>query len=247
MIFIDNKYTRTYNRLVATRQQDPAKGKSDPKHHIIPRSMGGSDDPSNLVKLTEREHFIAHLLLTKMTTGLAQSKMIYAAQWMAKQGKIRVNSRTYERLREEHSRAFGETMKAYYADPETREKHSEKRKAYLAANPYTPETREKLSEKMKSYHAANPATPESREKKREKNKAYFAANPEAYKECSERTTAYFADNPEAREKQSKRLKAHYAASPLGPWWTDGISNTRQVECPGPEWVRGMTRKTKVSN
>ena len=33
------------------------------KHHIIPRHMGGSDDPSNLVELTVEEHAQAHLEL----------------------------------------------------------------------------------------------------------------------------------------------------------------------------------------
>lgn len=32
-------------------------------HHIVPKHMGGSDDPSNLVKLTVEEHAQAHLEL----------------------------------------------------------------------------------------------------------------------------------------------------------------------------------------
>lgn len=45
-------------------------------HHIMPRSMGGSDDISNKALLTGREHFIAHRLLTKIypeNTGLHYS------------------------------------------------------------------------------------------------------------------------------------------------------------------------------
>jgi hypothetical protein len=33
------------------------------KHHIIPRHMGGSDDPSNIIELTVEEHAEAHRVL----------------------------------------------------------------------------------------------------------------------------------------------------------------------------------------
>ena len=32
-------------------------------HHIIPRHMGGTDDPSNLIELTRKEHAMSHLKL----------------------------------------------------------------------------------------------------------------------------------------------------------------------------------------
>ena len=38
-------------------------------HHIIPRCIGGKDSPDNLVNLTFREHFVAHLLLAKIYGG----------------------------------------------------------------------------------------------------------------------------------------------------------------------------------
>ena len=33
------------------------------KHHIIPKHMGGSDDPSNLIELSVEEHSQAHIKL----------------------------------------------------------------------------------------------------------------------------------------------------------------------------------------
>lgn len=36
------------------------------RHHIIPRSLGGSNDTSNLIYLTGRQHLLAHWLLSKI-------------------------------------------------------------------------------------------------------------------------------------------------------------------------------------
>jgi hypothetical protein len=52
--------------------------KNTEKHHIVPRSLGGSNDESNIVRLTYREHFLAHLLLTKFTSGNDRYKMLHA-------------------------------------------------------------------------------------------------------------------------------------------------------------------------
>ena len=35
-------------------------------HHVIPKCLGGSNDNSNLVRLTAREHFIVHKLLVEI-------------------------------------------------------------------------------------------------------------------------------------------------------------------------------------
>ena len=58
-------YQNIYESLITKRQKNPAKGYTE-KHHILPKSLGGSDDPSNLVVLTGREHWVAHLLLYKI-------------------------------------------------------------------------------------------------------------------------------------------------------------------------------------
>lgn len=45
-------------------------------HHIVPRHMGGSDDPTNLIKLTVEEHAEAHLQLYEKH-GLMQDLIAY--------------------------------------------------------------------------------------------------------------------------------------------------------------------------
>jgi hypothetical protein len=55
------------------------------KHHIIPKHMGGTDEPSNLVELTVEEHANAHRILYEQH-GLWQD---YCA-WQALSGTITI-------------------------------------------------------------------------------------------------------------------------------------------------------------
>lgn len=63
-------YSRIYSEFIADRvaSQHTLAGYVE-RHHIIPKSHGGSDDKSNLVKLTAEDHFFAHLLLAKIYGG----------------------------------------------------------------------------------------------------------------------------------------------------------------------------------
>jgi hypothetical protein len=80
------------------------------KHHIIPGSCGGTNDRSNLVYLTTREHLVCHLLLVKIykDNPIFRKKMIYALWWMAKTRSningCRITSRMYAFAREEFSK-----------------------------------------------------------------------------------------------------------------------------------------------
>lgn len=76
-------------------------------HHIIPRSFNGPNNQSNLIKLSARHHYIAHLLLAKGTNSpkmiKALHKMIYSSN--SKQLRTyKISSRTYAFLRYEHSK-----------------------------------------------------------------------------------------------------------------------------------------------
>jgi len=62
--------------------------------------LGGTDKEANLVKLTFREHYLAHYLLWKFTTGEAHKKMARAFFVMSQNGKI-LSPECYEKLRAE--------------------------------------------------------------------------------------------------------------------------------------------------
>lgn len=117
MVFIDNKYTATYYRII-----DKARNRILPNdiysedHHIIPECFykhrvregpigwleGNPNDPSNFSRLTAREHFVCHQLLIKMVEGHAKYKMLEAFTYFSNNAKrnLRFNSRHYAMLKE---------------------------------------------------------------------------------------------------------------------------------------------------
>jgi hypothetical protein len=99
---IDNKYTRHYWKLINTRKNKITTGYTE-KHHIIPKSLGGTNLKDNLVSLTPREHFIAHLLLSKMFEGDEKYKMYYAFNMILVKGtenqRYKPTSRFYEQAK----------------------------------------------------------------------------------------------------------------------------------------------------
>ena len=57
-------YSKNYDRLIKIHgSRDKPSGVYAECHHIIPRCLGGSDDKDNLVWLSPKAHYIAHLLL----------------------------------------------------------------------------------------------------------------------------------------------------------------------------------------
>lgn len=59
-------YANIYNRIIEYRKSNILTQGYYEVHHIIPRSLGGNNSSNNLVRLTAKEHYTCHLLLTKM-------------------------------------------------------------------------------------------------------------------------------------------------------------------------------------
>lgn len=58
-------YKKHYEMLIERSRLRTLTGYCE-KHHIIPKCLGGSDEPCNIAILTPEEHFLAHQLLVKM-------------------------------------------------------------------------------------------------------------------------------------------------------------------------------------
>jgi hypothetical protein len=105
-------YKKIYDKIIEHRISNPLdKNVYSENHHIIPRSLGGSDDKINLVKLTAREHFVCHLLLSEIypKDTFKWYKMNHAFLMMCSTGLLEkryVNSRIYELKKKDFSIAM---------------------------------------------------------------------------------------------------------------------------------------------
>lgn len=94
-------YKNIYENLINRSKIRDIKNQYTEKHHIIPLCIGGKNNSDNIVRLTPREHFIAHLLLMKIYPN--EYKLVYAAMKMTR-GRDGINSsRKYEWLRKKYS------------------------------------------------------------------------------------------------------------------------------------------------
>jgi hypothetical protein len=113
---LTNKYSNLYYAITSNAKSRITEGYTE-THHIIPQSLGGSNDKNNLVELTAREHFICHWLLIKMTEGEDRSKMLYALNGMKAENKYqqryhtKITARVYEKYRIEHAVNHSKVMK----------------------------------------------------------------------------------------------------------------------------------------
>lgn len=86
------------------------------EHHVIPRCLGGTDEQTNLVRLTAREHFVVHQLLAKVHGG----ELITAACLMSGKGKY--TSKEYSWLKQRFSSLMAELQTERMKIPEFRAK-----------------------------------------------------------------------------------------------------------------------------
>src|SRR5690554_381589 len=98
-------YTKIYNDFIEDRlkNQHLVMGDYFEKHHIIPKSLGGSDEKENIVCLTASDHLFAHKLLALIYGGKMWHalNMCHIADSAAR--GVRLSRRWFEILRRERA------------------------------------------------------------------------------------------------------------------------------------------------
>lgn len=93
-----------YDKLIDYYKKNLAEGFVE-KHHIIPKCMGGSDDPENLILLPTRVHFIVHYLLHKAYPENRSLAHAFAMMGVCN-GHQRRSSKLYEKSKLARSKAL---------------------------------------------------------------------------------------------------------------------------------------------
>jgi NUMOD3 motif len=126
--------------------------------------MGGTDDKENLVLLTTKEHFICHLLLTKMCIDpIHTQKMIWALNITMNTKYTRCNSRLYASIRESVGRKLSERMRGIPKSAEQKEKMVETKRRNGTLN-HSEATKKRMRE---SHQNRPPQSEETRRKRSE--------------------------------------------------------------------------------
>lgn len=170
-LFTDNKYTTWYFNIVSrARARDTENLGYTEKHHVIPVSLGGTDD---IVILTAREHYICHRLLIRMVkTPKAKKSMGWALHMMLHQAnpyhdRYFPNSKVFERLRVEWNLAIKSAPYVRTAEHQANINAANTKR--LKGKKLSAETRAKMSASHLGRTSPRKGVKESEETKRKKS------------------------------------------------------------------------------
>lgn len=145
-----NKYRKWHDQIIERATGRELLGNFE-RHHIKPKCLDGSNEKSNIVKLTYREHFLVHWLLTKFIKGKGKGKMLYALNMMTR--KADKSSWQYDVGR----RAVVKAATGRKATLSTKKKLSESRagkKPSLGLN-HSLESKKLISKSLKLFYENN--------------------------------------------------------------------------------------------
>jgi len=188
-MFIQNKYTQIYYNIINRAASRTLEGYVE-RHHIIPKSLGGDDSLKNIAVLTAKEHYICHLLLTKMTEADDRKKMFYAFHRITNHSNRNISSRIYQYLRENHAVQVSEKFKG---------------KTYQQSRgkPYAHEISEYQRQRIRESNAARVWTEESKRRISESQKRRYKERPESFS-TAPKTDEHKRKLSKARKRNAKR-------------------------------------------
>lgn len=161
-------YNKIYNQLmVNAKNRITDKNVYYESHHIVPKCIGGSNDKDNKVKLTYREHFLAHWLLhrqypTNKSLAASFHIMAFGKSWREVR-KVKGNYYPSSRGLEEARLAKVMARRGTSHSEETKQKISESMKGKTPYN-YGIAPSEETKEKMRLAKVGKIRSDETKQK-----------------------------------------------------------------------------------
>lgn len=234
------------------------------KHHIIPRHMGGTDDPSNLVELTVEEHAEAHRKLFEqyghwqdelawkgLSGSIGKEEIILTKIVKANLGRI--DSEETRKKKSEAQKRIGNIPPSALGRKDT-ESTKQKKTLSRIGKKASPDTIEKLRKShmgQKAWNIGIPHSVETRNKisiassnpseetRRKMSKAKIGNTNKLGKRLSEKSKQLMSSVKKGilTGPCSEEKKANIGKARVGKRWYKNIDSTECVCCyPGQEPV-----------
>lgn len=234
------------------------------KHHVIPESFykqrsrkgpsgwldGNPEAPENIVRLTAREHFVCHLLLPRMTEGLAKRKMTYALWnivngWdhSKKRARYKVTSRKYVSIRQNVASAASETHKGKVVSESTRKLISKSRDgkpSTFKGKTHTEENKKLFSEQRSKKCVGPDGTiyGSTKEAGLVEGVTGDAIRRRIGKQINGWRYLDQTDQENSVKKYESKKKPPGEPIKGRKWWNNGVEQYRSVNQPAPDFVQG---------
>jgi len=97
-------YQQLYVNLLKTHGTKDKPEEYSERHHILPKSLGGTDDSDNLIYVSARVHFIAHWLLYKIHNCEKTARAFYGMCDSGRKPERQITSVQYEHAKKAFSK-----------------------------------------------------------------------------------------------------------------------------------------------
>jgi len=112
-MFVHNEFYTEYQKLILNNIETGGE-----VHHIKPRSLGGTNDKDNLVRLSLQDHYKAHLLLAMFTKSGDKDKMLWALWRMSNREGVITTPEEYATTKHDIQRLASRHTKRFFASDE---------------------------------------------------------------------------------------------------------------------------------